>query len=106
MVYRTLRTFVLGALRSATVSLEDLGRFAEATDEALFLLGPEVSEYLRLVYSKGIRLYHTAGRIRDERLAPGEDYSAVIRENADVMNWFSEQLEASRAVFAKVLLLG
>lgn len=106
VIYRAFREFVLTALRSAEVSLQDLGHFAEATDEALFVCGPEVSEYLRDVYSKGVRLYYTSGRIRNERLAPKDDYSEVVRENADVLNWFSQQLDAGRAVFAKVLLLG
>jgi hypothetical protein len=106
LVYRALRSFVLQVLRTATVSLAELGHFAEATDEALFLLGPDVSEYLRTVYGKGVRLNYTSSRIREERLAPREDYSTVVRENADVLNWFSQQLEASRDIFAKVLLLG
>jgi hypothetical protein len=106
VVYRALRSFVLAAVRNATVSLADLGQFAEATDEALFVLGPEVSEYLWQVYRKGVRLHYTSGRIRDERLSPREDHSAVIEENTDVLNWFSQQLEASRVVFASVLRLG
>jgi len=106
VIYRALRSFLLKALRGATLSREDLGHFAEATDEALFLIGPEVSEYLGQVYSKGVRLFYTSGRIRDERLSPREDYSEVVRENAEVLNWLSEQLEAGRTVFSKVLLLG
>jgi hypothetical protein len=106
VVYRAFRLFVLAALRKATVSLEDLGRFAEATDEALFLVGPEVSEYLRGVYSKGVRLYYTSNRIRDERLEPREDYSSVVHENADVLNWFSQSIEIGRSVFAEAVRLG
>ncbi len=105
-IYRAFRQFVVAALRGAEVSLQDLGSFAEATDEALFLLGPEVSEHLREVYSKGVRLYYTSGRIRNERLSPKDDYSEVVRENADVLNWFSQHLDTGRAVFARVLLLG
>ena len=105
-IYRAFREFVLAALRKAEVSLQELGNFAAATDEALFLLGPEVSDYLREVYSKGVRLYYTSGRIRNERLAPKEDYSEVVAENAAVLNWFSQHVEAGRVVFAKVLLLG
>jgi hypothetical protein len=104
-VYRALRTFLITAVKGATVGLQDLGRFAEDTDEALFLLGPEVSDYLRQVYVKGVRLYYTSNRIRDERLSPQADYSEVVHENADVLNWLSAQLEACRTVFAKVLLL-
>ena len=105
-IYRAFRKLVLSALRDAEVSLQELGNFAEATDEALFLLGPDVSEYLREVYSKGVRLYYTSGRIRNERLDPKEDYSGVVRENAEVLNWFSQHLDAGRGVFANALLLG
>jgi hypothetical protein len=105
VVYRALRDFLMAAVREASLSVQDMGRFAEATDEALFLLGPEVSEYLRLVYSKGVRLHYTSTRIHNERLAPREDYSEVVHENAEVLNWFVQQLEASRIVFSKVLRL-
>ena len=83
-----------------------MGRFAEATDEALFFLGPEVSEYLREVYSKGVRLYYTSNRIRNERLSPPDDHSDVVHENAEVLNWLSQQLAASRTVFSEAPLLG
>jgi hypothetical protein len=106
VMYRALRSFLLAALRGATVSLPDLGTFAESTDEALFLLGSEVSDYLRLVYSKGVRLYYTSNRIREERRSPRDDYLKVVQENAEVLNCLSQQLEVGRTVFSKVLLLG
>ena len=106
VVYRTTRLFLIEVLREATLSYARLGEFAGATDEALFVFNAEVDSYLRELYSKGVRLCYTSGRIDRERLSPRPDYSDVVRENADVLNWFSGQLEESRKLFRRFLALG
>ena len=102
-VYREARKLILLACTDATVTLPELGKFNEATDEAVFLFNSEVERYLRELYTRASKLRLTQVKLDNESLL---DRHLVAEENSEHLLWFLDQLGAARKVFAKQLWLG
>jgi hypothetical protein len=88
------------------VEIEPLLKFANDTDEALFIFDKELSHYLQLIYRNGIKLHFSREKLSDQRLSVGEERNKVAKENAELLEWFTEQFEVSREYFYKHIALG
>jgi hypothetical protein len=102
-VYRLTRQFVRAIVREAKVDYGQIFKFAEETDEALFLLGPDIDEYLSLMYQKAIRFRAVSMRI--EHPKGDTDVGALAAEDSELLLWFSEQLTEMRRLFFPYLNL-
>lgn len=104
-IYRTVRDFLGVILTEATVTIEQLRQFARETDEAIFLFDLDLAEYLREIYKKAVRLRYIDKRLADQRLPVGDERSRLDDEEADLLNWLSDQFEVSRGHFYKYIAL-
>jgi hypothetical protein len=102
-VYRLTRQFVRGIVREAKVDYNQIFKFAEETDEALFLFGQDVDEYLSLIYRKAVRFRAVSMRI--EHPKENMDVGALAAEDSEFLLWFSEQLKEMRNIFFPYLNL-
>jgi hypothetical protein len=104
-VYRVVRGFLSSIVSEATITPEALFQFAKDTDEALFLFDKELSEYIRELYKKGVRLYSVNKRLDSQKLPIGEERNQLANEDCELVEWFLEQLEVMRVVFYKYIAL-
>jgi hypothetical protein len=104
-IYRVVRQFLSSTVSEATATVEDLFKFANETDEALFLFDKELSDYLRELYRKGVRLYSINKRLKNRRLSFGEERNQLADEDCELLEWFVQQLEVMRIVFYKHISL-
>jgi hypothetical protein len=103
--YRVVREFLSSIVSEATTTPEALFQFAKDTDEALFLFDKELSEYIRELYKKGVRLYSVAKRLNNQKSPIGEEWDQLANEDCEIVEWFVEQLEIMRVVFYKYIAL-
>ncbi len=104
-IYRVVREFLGSVIAEATTTVEALFQFAQETDEALFLFDKEVSEYIRELYKKGVRLRSVNKRLDNPRLPIGEERNQLADEDCELLEWFAEQLEVMRVMFYKYIAL-
>jgi hypothetical protein len=91
--YRVLRDFLVKVLGDARVEIEDLRRFAQDTEEALFLFDSRVATYLDSVYQHAVRLRAAGQRIEHPGQISYEERRKAIEEDAEILNWFSAQFK-------------
>jgi hypothetical protein len=104
--YRIVRQLLGMIVDEGNVEIEPLLKFANDTDEALFIFDKELSQYLQLIYRNGIKLHFSREKLSDQRLPIGEERNKVAEENAELLEWFTEQFEVSREYFYKHIALG
>jgi len=97
--YRTTKSFIRNVIAEGKVELKEIFEFAADTDEALFLFDQPLAEYLVQLYKRAVRL-RMVGRLRN---IPNQDVGKLAEEDAEILNWFSEQLEVVRSRFAPFL---
>ena len=100
-VYRDTIEFLRVVIRGSELSLESLFKFANQTDEALFLFDDSLADYLAELYRRAVRL--RAVYLRSE--PPAHQTPELSEEWADSMLWFSEQFKTARRRFAPYLRL-
>jgi hypothetical protein len=102
-VYRILKDFLITVISAADVEISDLKKFAQDTDEALFLFDTKVAQYLDEVYQRAVRLRAAGQRIQHREKVSDEDWRKAIEEDAEILNWFSAQFGESRSLFKPYL---
>jgi hypothetical protein len=105
-IYDTVRFFIGSVLRDGKTSYDACITFLRDTNQAEFLFGPEIPEYLDAVYKKGLALLNSNRQLHsEERLSVGEERTRVARENSELLKWFSDQFDVTRERFGKYLNL-
>lgn len=93
--------FVAGVVSGGTAKDTNLNAFLRDTKDGALLFGPDVSNYLRMLYSKAVDLRtHTAVM---EPLPIGEERSRHVQAIHDLNVWFGDQLEEIRRVFSEYI---
>ena len=100
-VFRATIAFIREAVKGGRMDLKPLWAFAGATDEAVFLFDDEIAEYLRQLYRQGVRL-HTVSVMLEP---PEKRTPELVREDADLLLWFTEQFDVARGTFVPYLRL-
>ena len=101
-VYRATLKFLHEVIKGTKLDLEPLFSFARDTDEALFLFDDALSDYLRELYRRAVRLRATYAM----RHEPDHRTADLSKEWSEAMLWFTEQFEEVRSRFAPYLRLG
>ena len=106
-IYRAVRGLILKASQKATIEWPELFEFNTATDEAIFLFGSDVDEYLKELHRKSIELHTTREELRIPGFGarPGEDRQETVRMNTNAMKWFTSQLDVARELFSRYIYL-
>jgi hypothetical protein len=102
-VYVSFKQFISLALREGKMSFEDGLSFLRETNEAEFLFGPEIPEYLNLAFTKGNDLERCHRQISGGVVS--DDRHRVIEESTALMKWFSDQYNVAQERFRKYLNL-
>jgi hypothetical protein len=100
-IYRAALDFIRLNTRGVELEVQALFKFAEDTDEALFLFDEKVANHL-------VELYRQANHLRATDLMVRRIESrtpALVQENMQLLLWFSEQFEPTRRLFAPYLRL-
>jgi hypothetical protein len=100
--YRAAIAFIRSMTNGGRRDLQHILRFAAETEEALFLFGDGIAEYLASLYKQGVRL-HVVSEIIHE---PARRTRELVDEEMRLMLWFTEQFEEARKRFAPYLYLG
>lgn len=99
--YRTTIAFIRNMLNGARHDIQQILRFAADTEEALFLFGDEIADYLAQLYKRALRLHAVSTLVGNlERRTP-----ELVDEEMHTMLWFTEQFEETRKRFAPYLQL-
>ena len=105
-VYESFRSFISGVMQEGKTSTAACLSFLRETNQAEFLFGPEIPEYLTAVFKKGLNLVRTHERLfGEEGLQIGAERTKVAEENSDHLQWFGDQFEVARERFRKYLNL-
>jgi len=105
-VYDSFRSFLSGIMRDGTTSYDACMSFLRETNQAEFLFGSEIPEYLFSVYKKGLALVLSHQKLGGpESLPVGEERSRVAHENNELLKWFGDQYDVARDRFGKYLNL-
>ena len=100
--YRAAIAFIRSMTNGGRRDLQHVLRFAAETDEALFLFGDGIADYLASLYKHAVRL-HVVTEIIHE---PARRTPELVNEEMHLMLWFTEQFEEARKKFAPYLYLG
>ena len=90
-------------VRKSDVDVQTLFKFLADTNKSYFLLGKEIHAYLGELYDKGVDLDSKREQFQD--LPGGEERSRLIKEQVELVKWFSRQFEVAREKFSKHLSL-
>jgi len=101
-VYRTAMSFIRLVSGNLNPGIQDSLKFANDTDEALFLYDEPIAEYLPEFFRRALRL-HTIELLRSR--AEGEEFASLVKEETALALWFAEQPKEVRALFAPYLRL-
>lgn len=104
-IYRAYRLLYAKIMRDAAVQLPDLFTFAQDTNEALFLFGEEMANYLNEVYKKGVDLWASGRKMEDPSRYTEDEWSRIVDENTAIVLWFSNGFSDARIKFLKYLRL-
>jgi hypothetical protein len=106
-IYGATVQFVLDVLKDLRPEVKLILKFAADTDQALFLFDESIAEYLADLFKRALRL-HTLELMRtrtqtDDREM--ENFPALVKEETDLAEWFSQQHGEIRTRFAPFLRL-
>jgi hypothetical protein len=104
-VYDSLMAFLGRTLQEGKPSTESSFTFLRETNQAQFLFGPEIPDYLESVYKKGNALRSSERQLNSERQGDDEERSRMIKENTDLIKWFNDQPNMAGERFGKYLNL-
>jgi hypothetical protein len=104
-IYRGVKNLFSYITQHGTCGRDQLYEFALVGSQADFLFDVEVIKYNDDIYKRAARLMYLSGlydRIRYPNLAD-ESRNRAIAEEAEILDWFSNQYEASKRIYGKYL---
>jgi len=104
-MYRIVRDYLKSVIREANVKYQVLFTFVQATDEALFVFDREISDHLMLIYKKSIALNTVNKFLADPSLPIGDRRNKLADNDAELLSWFTDQIDEVRAMFYKHISL-
>ncbi len=102
-VYTAFKKFVLSILRDASVSNDDISQFIKGTEDALFLFGAEIEEYLETVYKQAVQIRQVQRIIHRGSGTSAIDWDEALELDQELFSWFEKQLNDGKYVFARYL---
>src|ERR1700730_5525783 len=102
LVYRKVADFIRTVAGSADPRIQDILKFANDTDEAIFLYDENIAEYLAGFFRRALRL-NAVESMRTR--AQGDEYASLVKEEQELLLWFADQPNEARKRFAAFLKL-
>lgn len=104
-VYQAVSSFISRVLTDLAPEPQDFSDYWRDTAETDFLFGSDVREYLRTLAAHAAQLRRWRSEYRDytQPKHEGYDHGKVVEGTARETEWFAEQPEAARQLFANYL---
>ena len=105
-VYEAFRSFLGGIMHEAKTSHGACLTMLRETNQAEFLFGSEIPEYLLSAYHKGLDFVESHRKLDGvPRLPEGDERDRVAHENSEQLKWFADQYNVLPKLFGKYLNL-
>ena len=104
-VYEEVQKLLQVVMQDSNISLDNIRDFWRSMPESEFLFGPEISEYIKELHQRGVRLNYFKSQYRDSSQPhlEGYDHNKVVEGAFAENTWFFEQFEQSKKLFKKCL---
>jgi len=102
-IYEAFKDFVMSIVQETEFNVSDFYRFRDRTHDALFLYGDEIDSFLDEVARKAIELRHKQNLIKNPERYNNEERQNLVKEETDVILWFSNILNEGKLLFSKYL---
>lgn len=102
-IYRALMNFLLKLDPDASKSGDRIRGFLADTNDACFLFGKDVVDFLSEVYGKATRHRHIILNLQDRNPSDHEKYKQWFNEETELLEWFDGQMARANEVFAPYL---
>jgi hypothetical protein len=103
-IYRAGKELISAVIAKAAIDFPAVWKFADETDEALFLFDRGVSEHLAELFKQALKLATTGEVLKNTPIGP-EREKRVDRQ-MNIVLWFNDQLGPLREKIAPYLTLG
>jgi hypothetical protein len=103
-VYLATMQYLSFILQSARVTDEELFKFLRNSKDKEFLFGKDVQQYLDELYRKGVNLNFRTIERQNERIEDSKRRQ-LIKEEHELLEWFSKQFEVSKKLFGEYLTI-
>jgi hypothetical protein len=100
-IYKGTQRFLTHISTKAKVEMDKLFEFRGDTQDAIFLFGDEISEYLRSIDQKALDMWSRVEELRE--LPQGQERSRLCRENTNLLHALIKELPNLKDVFAPYL---
>lgn len=101
-IYRAIHRFISQVTANAHPTLDQLGEFIDATQEARFLFDRETADFVSELHHKAVRL-----RYINRKLGHGdtsdEQRHTLAEEDGQILLWFADRLEELKERFSRYL---
>jgi hypothetical protein len=103
-VYEVAMTYLSAVVSLADVRNDDLHNYNRGTTDAVFLFGPEISDYIKKLRHRTLQM-----QLYQKTFAPlpvGTERSALVQQHTDELIWLSDQLLELPLIFERYLGFG
>ena len=105
-IYKTTIEFVRYVVRDLKPDYPQIIKFGHDTEEALFLFGEQIAQYLAELSKRAVRL-HAVVKMLEAATYNRQvgNFEALVNEETSLAAWFAEQYDVTRSEFAPFLRL-
>jgi|HubBroStandDraft_6_1064221.scaffolds.fasta_scaffold432404_1 hypothetical protein len=106
-IYKAAIEFIRYVVRDLKPEYPQIFKFGHDTEEALFLFGEHIAQYLRELSMRAVRL-HAVVKMREAAVTYNRqvgNFEALINEETSLAAWFTDQYDVARREFAPFLQL-
>lgn len=100
-IYETTMTFIAAVVHEGRVEREELRIFMVGSRDSIIFFKDDINDYLKDLYKKAIRLQYCEKKMK--HLPVGEERSAYVDEDFELMTFFSNQHEECKLRFLTYL---
>jgi hypothetical protein len=100
-VYKGIQVFLTHILTNAKFEMADLFKFRADTQDAIFLFGEDVINYISLIDKKALEFGSLSQEL--EGIPKGEERSKACEEKTRLLMWLIDQLPRLKDVFSPYL---
>ncbi len=100
-VYEEVVNFLTIIRRNATIGVEDIIKFQDATSQTVFLFGSDVCTYIDEIHERGVNLHRWSEEIDGN--ANNAERKNTIAKKASELRWLSSQFDPAKEKFKKYL---
>ena len=104
-IYEGLAELLAHVCAHADVGDEELRLFSQKTRESWFLFGAEIPKYLDTVFRSAVDVKTKCQLLNAPNMPVGPERTKLAEGRAELLKWFGDQFDVSRARFGRYLTL-